>query len=233
MKRLFTDEIDNMRELGGYFTKDGKIIRYDFLIRSNLPKSLSEENINYLLDKKITTIIDLRNNEEIAKKPGVFYNSNLFRYNHVKIKGDGKIPDSPEMVYDSYVEMIEGKEEIGKVFNIIANADDGVLFYCNAGKDRTGVVSALILKSLGVKDKDIVLDYIASGIYLMEMLEEFANSTQIVDIKSIITPNPDTMFKVLSYVEKKYDNIENYLYSCGVTQKELKHIKKKAGVYVD
>lgn len=233
MKRLFTDEIDNMRELGGYSTKDGKIIRYDFLIRSNLPKSLSEENINYLLDKKITTIIDLRNNEEIAKKPGVFYNSNLFRYNHVKIKGDGKIPDSPEMVYDSYVEMIEGKEEIGKVFNIIANADDGVLFYCNAGKDRTGVVSALILKSLGVKDKDIVLDYIASGIYLMEMLEEFANSTQIVDIKSIIIPNPDTMFKVLSYVEKKYDNIENYLYSCGVTQKELKHIKKKAGVYVD
>ena len=227
MKRLFIDEIDNMRELGGYSNKDGKVIKYDFLVRSNLPKSLSENNINDLLNKKITTIIDLRNDEEIAKKPGVFYNNNLFSYHHVKIKGDGRLPDSPEMVYDSYVEMLEGKEEIGKVFNIIANADGGILFYCNAGKDRTGVVSALILKLLGVNDKDIVVDYIASGIYLKEILEEFANSTQIKDIKSIITPNSNTMFRLLSYIEKKYDTIENYLYSCGVTEEELKCIKQK------
>lgn len=225
MKRLFIDEIDNMRDLGGYITKDGKIIKNDYLIRSNLPKKLAETSIEYLINKKITTIIDLRNDEEVSKNSGVFFNNKNFNYNHIKIKGDGRLPKTPETVYDSYIEILEGKEEIGKVFRIIAKAVGGVIYYCNAGKDRTGIISALILKLLNIDDKDIVVDYIASGVFLTEMLNDFARNTQIKNIKDIITPKKETMFRVLEYIEKEYNTIENYLQLCGVTLEELERIK--------
>lgn len=228
MKRLFTEEIENMRDLGGYSTKSGKVIKYDCFIRSNLPKMLSSESIREIADSGITTVIDLRSDEEISGNPNIFSNNDLFKYYHVKIKGNGRLPDSPEEVYDSYIEMIEGKEKIGKVFHVIANADGGVLYYCNAGKDRTGVISALILKLLDVRDEDIVEDYIASGVYLKEMLNAFAEKVQIKNIKEIITPKKETMVGVLNYIEEKYDTVENYLRSCGVTAEELECIRRKA-----
>lgn len=227
MKRLFIDEIDNMRDLGGYITKEGKVIKNFCLVRSNLPKNLSKKSIDKLVNKKITTIIDLRSEEEISKEPGIFFDSKFFNCHYVKIKGDGRLPDTPKKVFDSYVEMIEGKEAIGKIFSIIANSTHGVLYYCNAGKDRTGVVSALILKLLGVDDKDIILDYIASGIYLKEMLDEFASSINISNINDIIIPKQETMFRVLEYIEERYNTIEEYLYFCGVKEDELKYIKAK------
>ena len=227
MRRLFTDEIENMRDLGGYFSKDRKIIKANCLIRSNLPKSLSAMCINELVMSGVTTVIDLRNDVEIAKECGAFKDNDLFQYYHVKIRGDGRLPESPEKVYDSYIEMIEGKEQIGEVFRIIANTTGGVLYYCNAGKDRTGVVSALLLKLLGVDDKEIVLDYIASGVYLSEMLEAFANSTSIERIREIIVPKAETMFSVLRYIDEKYGTIEKYLELCGVMQSEINKIKEK------
>lgn len=227
MKRLFVDEIDNMRDLGGYFTKDGKVIKNNCLIRSNLPKYLSDKNINDLVNKKITTIIDLRNDQEIEKNPGVFCDNKLFNYYHVKVKGDGRLPSNREAVYDSYIEMVEGKEEIGRIFNIIANSSGGVLYYCNAGKDRTGIVSALILKLLNVDYKDIIVDYISSGVYLREMLKTFITTLQIENIEDIITPKSEIMFSILDYIEKKYNNIETYLNICGVTSIDIERIKLK------
>lgn len=50
----------------------------------------------------------------------------MFDYHHVKIKGDGRLPSSPDTVFEFYIEMIEGREEIGKVFSIIANVDDRI-----------------------------------------------------------------------------------------------------------
>lgn len=227
MRRLFIDEIENMRELGGYRTRDGKIIKNNLLIRSNLPKKLSNKAISDLVDKNITTIIDLRNDEEVKKCSGIFVTNKLFNYHRIKIKGDGKLPDSPETVLDSYIEMLEGKEEINKIFSIISNSKGGILYYCNAGKDRTGVISALILKLLDVDDKDIVIDYIASGVYLKEMLDEFSSSSEIERIKDIITPKAETMFGILEYIKDHYDGILNYLNSCGVLAEELEFIKSK------
>ena len=228
MKRLFIDEIENMRDLGGYLTKDGKVIKYDHFIRSNLPKFLSEKNIKEILSKGITTVIDLRSKEEVSKSPGIFSSNNEFNYYNVIIKGDGRLPDRPESVLNSYIEMLEGKEEIGKIFSIISEVSGGVIYYCSAGKDRTGLISALILKLLGVDNKDIAVDYIASGVYLKETLNEFASKVQVENIKDIIIPKEETMFKILEYIEKNYNTIENYLNICGVTYENLESIKAKA-----
>ena len=56
--------------------------------------------------------------------------------------------------------MLEGKDAIYKIFKIISNSESGVIYYCNAGKDRTGLITALILKLLDVSNDQIIQDYI-------------------------------------------------------------------------
>ena len=78
-----------------------------------------------------------------------------------------------------------------------------------------------------MEDKDIVEDYVVSGVYLKNMIEDFANKVQKEKIREIITPKKETMVRVLEYIENKYGTIENYLKSCGVTEEELVNFKAK------
>ena len=97
----------------------------------------------------------------------------------------------------------------------------------NAEKDRTEVVTALILKLLGVDEKEIAVDYIASGIFLNKMLEDYANSINNKEILKIITPKQDTIFKMFRYIQDNYGSIEEYLKQCGITDNTINRIREK------
>lgn len=227
MRRYFIDKIENMRDIGGYITNNKRAVREKKIIRSNVPVDLSENELKELENMGFSTIIDLRSDEEVEKKQGVFFDNSKFNYNHIKINGDGRIPESSDKVLDSYIEMLEGKEQIKKIFEIISNTDDGIIYYCNAGKDRTGVVTALILRLLGVNEEDIVTDYMASGIFLKDTLENFAKSIKDKDVFQIINPNRETMFNLLKYIDSAYGSVEGYLLSCGLEMEALDRIKEK------
>jgi protein-tyrosine phosphatase len=70
------------------------------------------------------------------------------------------------------------------------------MYFCGAGKDRTGVVSAVILKRLGYSDQAIVDDYMETKINLMGFLTEYVKEHPEVDI-NIIIPNAENIKKVL------------------------------------
>jgi len=99
----------NTRDLGGYPIVGGKTTAYKKFIRSDLLYEISRQDIDILLNNKINTVIDLRNDEEIVKKPCALKNVNGFKYFHYKIYGDGRIPESTEDVPVSYMEMINGQ----------------------------------------------------------------------------------------------------------------------------
>ncbi len=227
MRRYFIDKIENMRDIGGYSIDYDRVVKEGKIIRSNCVINLSNEDLEKLIKMKFTTIIDLRNDEEIQKEKGIFYNNQNFKYNHIKINGDGKIPDRKEDVLNSYIEMLNGKKQIKDIFEILNKADDGVIYYCNAGKDRTGVITVCILKLLGVDNQDIIVDYLASGVFLKEMLERYSESVQGRDIFSIINPNYDTIYNLLKYIDNQYGSIEQYLNSCNISNETLQEIKNK------
>lgn len=227
MRRFFLNKVANMRDIGGYSTDNNRIVKPKKIIRSNFINDLDKEDIEEIKRMGFTTIIDLRSNEELKKKKGIFSENDDFKFKQIAINGNGRLPKSEDEIIDTYMEMLEGKQQIKEIFEILSEVNDGVIYYCNAGKDRTGVVTALILKLLGVKDQDIVVDYIASGIFLEKELNDFAKEMNDNEILKIITPKTKTMSDLLNNIQKQYNSIEQYLKSCGLSDEKIKKIKEK------
>jgi len=163
-------------------------------IRSDFPESLTEQEVNWLLDNDVTTIVDLRSDEEAAKKPFCLKGKKEFHYFHFPVTGGGDTPKSLEHLYEVYRQMVDEKME--KIIHTIMNAESKVMYFCTAGKDRTGVVSAIILKRLGFSNKIIIDDYMESKNNLMDMLTAYVHSHPEVDIE-IIIPHKENMEQLL------------------------------------
>lgn len=167
-------------------------------IRSDFPENLAAQEIQWLLDNNITTIVDLRSEEETVKKPCCLNEQNGFTYFHLPVTGGGDTPKSLEHLYTVYREMID--EQMEKIIDTIMNAETNVMYFCTAGKDRTGVVSAIILKRLGFSDEVIIDDYMESKDNLMDMLTAYVAAHQEVDIE-IIIPHRKNMEQLLKHIE--------------------------------
>ena len=162
--------------------------------RSDFPDNLTDKEIQWLLDNNIITIVDLRSDEELLKKPCSLKEIEGFRYFHLPVTGGGDTPKSLEHLHLVYQQMIDDKMK--NIIDTIMNAESKVMYFCTAGKDRTGVVSALILKRLGFSDEIIIDDYMKSKDNLMDMLTAYGNIHPEVDIE-IITPHRSNMEQLL------------------------------------
>lgn len=140
-------------------------------IRSDFPGALSEEEICLLLENNIRTIVDLRSDIEAALTPCILKDREDFIYFHLPVTGGSQVPGSPEQLHIIYEQMLD--EQMEKIVRVIMNAGTNVMYFCTAGKDRTGVVSAVILKRLGASDEVIIDDYMKSEDNLLDMLTEY------------------------------------------------------------
>lgn len=226
MRRYFIKSIENMRDIGGYLVENRRL-PYGKIIRSNLPDKITKNDLDNLERMGVKTVIDLRSEDEIKKAASVFEGNQCFKLLHYQMNGGGNIPNTSKDVPISYMKMLEGKEEIYKIFKVLAEEEKGVLYFCNAGKDRTGVVTALILMTLGVDKKDIIADYTLSNVYIMDSLREFEKNSTNKNIKEIITPKMEYMEEFLNYFDEKYKTIDNYLHEIGITEEEINKIKNK------
>ena len=163
-------------------------------IRSDFPENLTDQEIQWLLANHITTIVDLRSDEELVRKPCNLKERDGFHYFHLPVTGGGDTPKSLEHLRMVYCQMIDEKME--RIIDTIMNAQSNVMYFCTAGKDRTGVVSAIILKRLGFSDEAVIDDYMQSKDNLMDMLTAYVSAHPDVDI-NIIVPHRENMEQVL------------------------------------
>ncbi|MDP4144951.1 MAG: tyrosine-protein phosphatase [Bacillota bacterium] len=225
MRRFLLSSTYNTRDLGGYPIDAENATAYKVFLRSDAPIEVSSEDIGVLLLNNITTIIDLRSDDEVQRKPCALKDYENFQYYHCKMHGDGALPSSAEAVPISYFEMIDEQKSVLNIMRVLAKAEDGVLFHCSAGKDRTGVISALLLLLAGVGKTDILADYQLSGVYLSPILQQFSTSMNI-DI-NIITPKAEYIEKFLDMFLKKYNSAEAYLSEIGLNDAEIQQLKMK------
>ena len=169
-------------------------------VRSDAPLSLTEEEIQWMRRNQITTLVDLRSAEEVEKKPCPLKDVADFTYYHLPVTGGGGTPKSREHLHEVYRGMID--EQMDIILDTILGASSNVMYFCTAGKDRTGVVSALLLKRLGAEEDVIVEDYMVSKENLMDMLTAYVQEHPEVDIE-IIIPKEENIKKVLMIKEEE------------------------------
>jgi len=214
----------NVRDLGGYASTAGGTTRWRSLLRADALHQLSPEDIDTLLGLGLRTVIDLRSDAEIARQPSSFADHVSVRYHHIPLfdglaPADAMIAASGEFDLSArYVDAADRcRPAISKVAATIALAEEGaVLFNCTAGKDRTGIVAAMLLSLAGVSSDEIAADYsltqtLAAG--LMERLKALAIQRGLAEAAAarLLSSEPATMLALLQHVSDRHGGFRNYL----------------------
>lgn len=177
-----------IRDLRGIKTKDGKYIRPTVLLRSAQLNNPSKTQIQYLKDIGLKRIIDLRNEAEAEYDPDIsldnnkYYNISLIDSNLNGITHEKKFKQlimlkQMPTVEQTYVKMVEDDyslKAIKKVIRLIVLEHDyPTVVHCVTGKDRAGLIIALILYMLNVDYETIVLDYLKQRPYYMSKARKY------------------------------------------------------------
>ena len=224
--RSILESTMNTRDLGMYRIEGTR--RYtlsDRIYRSDRCDLLSPRDKKLLLEKNITTVIDLRSEHEADAKPSAFAGDSEFRYFRFSIFEGMTPPASLSEVPASYMGIAHAAC-IKDVFKTIAAASGGVLFHCTAGKDRTGVVSAVLLSLAGVSDEDIIYDYALSRDFNRARLEAFLKEHPEFDRESVLA-NEKSMSGFLEMLRAGHGTTEQYLLDLGITGEEIRRLKSK------
>lgn len=213
----------NTRELGTYrvdgtkiYTKPGRILRSDVV------KQPSKKDIDFLRKRELTTIIDLRSQKETEESPHGLANVEGFSYHHIPIDEGSGVPERAEAVPKSYLAIAESRN-ISRVFLCMTEAEHGILFHCTAGKDRTGVVAALVLWLCKVRHSDIVYDYMITRKCMQPRFEAIHQKFPEMDM-NIVIPSERNIKEFLRLISEKYGMIENYYLSIGITEELQKKL---------
>lgn len=162
----------NFRDVGGYATADGRSIQWQRLYRADSLGWLAGDDLTTFRALRVRTVIDLRHPFEV-ERTGRVPDSEGQSYHNLPIEGRrwSVTPYSEEIgvaryLADRYLEVTEdGVENLRTALETIAKADNApVVIHCAAGKDRTGVLAALVLSLAGVAEDDIVADYALTGL---------------------------------------------------------------------
>lgn len=235
--RLLLETMYNVRELGRYPTKNGQTTVSGRFLRADTPNRLSDADLHQLLSYPVTTVIDLRSpsencqeNYRLCGSPGVdYFNIPLLGFDMMaSIMSMNETDDPYIAVPDLYVRLLEkARLPIGQVMTCLAEAKPGVcLFHCTHGKDRTGIIAALLLLLADVSDEDIVADYQVSATYLKPWFNTFISELP-AEILHFFKTEPESMEKTLDYFHKSYRSAEDYLTTCGVSAENLARLRRK------
>ena len=213
-RRMALGKMLNLRDLGGYPTADGRTTRWGVLLRGDNPMGLTDADARLLLERNITTVIDLRSQEEA-------------RHCHfIPMSTGEKLPNEEELIGLGYFRTLERKDTIRSVLETIADAPGGVLFHCMAGKDRTGCIAALLLTLAGVDRLDILADYQVSQTYIRPVIRWMQETR--ADLPAYVgLSKPEYLEDCLERLEGAYGSVLDYLRAIGLTQPVLERLKSK------
>ncbi len=215
----------NTRELGGYRTADKRMTRWNMLIRSDVQKYPTERDIGFLQSRGITTIVDMRGKKDVSVFPSPFASMDSFQYYNDPIEEGSGVPAFAEEVPHSYMRIAQSAN-MPEVFRQIAKADGGVLFHCSAGKDRTGVVSAVLLSLAGVDQKDVVENFMLTKECNRERFRLIHKNFPGLDV-NIVIPREEYMTGFLDMFFSRYTSAAGYLRAIGLTEQEIQGVRDK------
>lgn len=179
----------NFRDLGGLPTADGRMTRPGRLFRSAAFGTVTEAGVARLQQMGLTFVVDVRGAEEsvamgrglLDQLPLCHLNVPLRDFQSLVEPGADELPGAGDPVAEAvggplmphYVENLESDRNLVIAVDMLANAlaFGPAVVHCAFGKDRTGVVVALLLRMVGVTEEAVVGDYMASAACMEECIE--------------------------------------------------------------
>lgn len=226
------EAVHNFRDLGGYVGLGGRQLRAGVLYRADGLHRLSPADVAVVAGLGIRTVVDLRTDEEISNVGTFPRDRHPVDFRHVPIMDvTWRAMDMPtfdtaaDFLHYAYTDMlVTSRDRFRTAFEIVASgADAPLVFHCMAGKDRTGLLSMLILGTLGVSHADIAADY---GL-TTESIRRFrdwvaANHPDRLrhfddpDVAHHYSSDPVAMERLLLDIESDHGSVEGLVRSMGV-----------------
>jgi protein-tyrosine phosphatase len=221
----------NFRDLGGYPTADGRRTRWRRLFRADGLSRLTENDMAAFASLGVVTVIDLRTDLEATTQGRFPGDVDGVSYHHLPLTdtlpGEEETPDwdSAAFVSDRYLAMLsEGTATVSTALRLLADpGNQPAVFHCSVGKDRTGVLSALVLGLLGVPDEIVVEDYALSYDAMLRILEHlkerYPDASEIVERYRpvILSAEPASMAGFVAGVRATYGTFEELAGVLGVS----------------
>lgn len=219
----------NVRDLGGYPSKFGSVLRSGVLLRGDSPHRLTADDLAILAPLNIHSIVDLRRPEEVAHFGSGPLADLVQVILHVPLRQasrpvDPLDTDNLVALYRHYVSY--DTEELVEVISFVADPRHHPVFiHCHAGKDRTGVVIALILSLLGVPDAWIASDYALTQEAFTHFLYHVGAVVREVEVTAERRSQVDTMLSLLAGIREYYGSVEELLRAHGLTASEVMSLR--------
>jgi protein-tyrosine phosphatase len=219
----------NFRDLGGYRADEGRIVRWRHVFRSDSLHHLTEDDGRRLGELGIVSALDFRARDELVEI-GIGHLGEL-DIHHVHLPTadralHSRLPDDwepPSSATDVYLTMLETSRAAyaEALRTLVVPGALPAVYFCMAGKDRTGLFSALLLGLLGVGDDDIVADYALTHEVVEEIHARGAESSHFSDVwhrlpADILGAHTATMEGTLAGVRERWDGWDGYTEAAGV-----------------
>jgi protein tyrosine/serine phosphatase len=228
LRRLELERAWNFRDLGGYQGRDGRVVRWRRLFRADGLDRLTEADLRQIETLGLRTVIDLRTGDEVARgrlapTAGEPAWHHLPMLDVLPAQEEYEAWARAAYVADQYLAMTaSAADSVAAFLHLACNPDAyPLVFHCFAGKDRTGILTALVLGLLGVPDADIVEDYALSRAAMVQLLAwlrtEAGEQADELESRSaaIVAAEPETMAAFLRGFRATYGSFDAYAVSLG------------------
>lgn len=237
---LFADErrviplfaVHNFRDLGGYPTGDGRVTRWRTLFRADGLYRLTPDDVRTVVDLGVRTVVDLRTNNEVESRGTFPRQGHDVSYHHIPII-DATWNETETLDTDDVVEFLvwayramlnEAAPRFAEAISLLASEQTlPAVFHCAAGKDRTGILSALVLGSLGVDHEIIAGDYALTELAIQRLIvwarehqPDLAELYMRMPAK-FAAADPRAMQVILNELSDRHGSIRNFVREIGVS----------------
>jgi len=230
----------NFRDLGGLPITGGATTAWGQVFRSDTLQELTEQDVKTVLDEVgITTVVDLRTSREIRNEGRGPLENAAIRYVHLPFIADlevqDEVPDAVERdVLADYLHMLDSAGHlIAEAVHTVATSRGPVVFHCAAGKDRTGILAALVESLVGVPRDVVVGDYELTNQVIVQICERLARFDTYTNVKvnppSHFRCRPEVMAGFLDALDERHGGAAGWARAMGLEDRDLTALQDVLG----